>query len=209
MWTRGDSTGHSRTDRFGGAADLRGIVFTELMEMVESTFGLAIAQQVIDHSGVPSKGVYTSVGSYDHTELLRLVASLAALTATPATALTKAFGRHLFGRFAILYPQFFAGVEGPLEFLEAVDGLIHVEVRKLYPNAQLPRFESRRRGPDELELDYVSPRPFADLAEGLIEGCTAHFGRGLRLERRDVAGARGPAVRFTVQLLPVEVHEQV
>src|SRR5688572_20439814 len=52
---------------------VKGIVFTEFMEMVESSFGLAVTQKILDHSNVPSKGVYTSVGTYDDQELLSLV----------------------------------------------------------------------------------------------------------------------------------------
>jgi len=52
---------------------------------------------------------------------------------------------------------------------------IHVEVRKLYPDAELPTFTCDTSTPGRLTMLYRSSRPFADLAEGLIAGCIAHF----------------------------------
>lgn len=181
---------------------MKGVVFTEFVEMVESKFGSAMVDRIIEKSELPSGGSYTVVGTYDHSEILKLVGELSTATETPAPALVKAFGRHLLGFFATHYPQFFTAVASPADFLERVDDYIHVEVRKLYPDAQLPRFVPHRTGPDSMTLDYRSPRPFADLAEGLIEGCAAHFGRSLSLRREEVADAGGNLVRFTLRFGP-------
>jgi hypothetical protein len=48
-------------------------------------------------------------------------------------------GQHLFGRF-VCFP-FFSGVTSAFDFLAGLNGIIHVEVRKLYPDAELPHFE--------------------------------------------------------------------
>jgi Haem-NO-binding len=50
----------------------------------------------------------------------------------------RSFGKHLFGRFVCNYPQFFGGINSALTFLANIEGYIHVEVRKLYPDAELP-----------------------------------------------------------------------
>ncbi|MDW1810083.1 heme NO-binding domain-containing protein, partial [Vibrio sp. Vb2362] len=43
---------------------MKGIIFTEFMELVEEKFGLDVLDQVLDLSN--DEGVYTAVGSYDH-----------------------------------------------------------------------------------------------------------------------------------------------
>ena len=58
-----------------------------------------------------------------------------------------------------------------------------IEVRKLYPDAQLPRFTVEEHTPQRLILVYDSPRHFEDLAEGLMQGCMAHFGERADLSR--------------------------
>lgn len=163
---------------------MKGIVFTELIEMVEEDLGIVIADRMISHSGTQHQGAYTAVGTYDHGELIRLVMSLSRETAIPVPDLVRVFGKHLFKRFVALYPQFFVGVDVAVSFLPLIESYIHVEVRKLYPDAELPTFEcSECEG--VLSMTYQSNGPFADLAEGLILACADHFGDPIRVEREE------------------------
>jgi hypothetical protein len=68
-------------------------------------------------------------------------------------------------------------------FLESLEGVVHVEVRKLYPDAELPSFVTRWDG-DVFILEYRSARPFASLAEGLLKGAIEHWGGRYALTRR-------------------------
>ena len=181
---------------------MKGIVFSEFIEMVEEQFSPEMADQIIEASDLPSGGAYTAVGTYHHDEMLTLVNHLSEATGQPASELVQAFGRHLAGRFASLYPEFFDGVGGTLEFLEQIENHVHVEVRKLYPDAELPSFDSERRGPDELIMTYRSQRPFAPLAEGLIRGCAEHWNEGLEVAVTDLSTAAGSHVRFHIRRLP-------
>jgi hypothetical protein len=45
---------------------------------------------------------------------------------------------------------------------------------------------------------YRSSRPFADLAEGLIEATAAHFGDAIDLQRSEIETVEGTAVRFEI-----------
>lgn len=161
---------------------MKGIVFTEFLDMVETQFSADMVDDLIDDCALPSAGAYTSVGTYDHAELVALVGALATRTATPVPDLVKAFGRHLLGRFFANYPRFFEGVTDAVTFLAGIEDVIHVEVLKLYPDAQLPRFECTRQF-GGLDMVYHSPRHFDDLAEGLIDGAVAHWGGGYTVSR--------------------------
>ncbi|MGB1109629.1 MAG: heme NO-binding domain-containing protein, partial [Gammaproteobacteria bacterium] len=110
---------------------MKGIVFSELVEMVEEVFSPEIADKIIESSHLPSGGAYTSVGTYDHEEILTLVSQLSEETGMPIDELVKTFGGHLFSRFVTLYPSFFEGVSSSFEFLETIEEHVHVEVRKL------------------------------------------------------------------------------
>lgn len=182
---------------------MKGIVFTEFLEMVEASFGPNVADQMIVDSAVPSGGVYTSVRTYDHKELVAMVVQLSALTKTPPPVLVSAFGRYLFGRFATLYTTFFTGVTSSFAFLHNIESYIHPEVRKLYPDAELPHFDVRDLEPGGLEMIYRSSRHFADLAEGLILGCVAHFKEAIALTREPVTCDDGSqAIRFVLRQQP-------
>lgn len=177
---------------------MKGMVFTEFLELVEDAFGMDVCDTILERVDPPSGGSYTAVGTYDHQELVDLVAALSDATSTPIPDLLRTFGRHLFGRFVQGYPALFEDADDPLDFLASVEEHIHVEVRKLYPDAELPTFDHDRTD-DGLELVYRSPRPFGPFAEGLIEGCIEHFGRDLAVESEDRSANGESAVRFLVR----------
>lgn len=177
---------------------MKGIVFTEFMEMVEQRFSAPLAYRLLDECELPSGGAYTAVGTYDHRELLRLASRLSEIACLPLTSLMKTFAEHLFGRFVVLYPVFFEGVNSALDFLAQVENFIHPEVLKLYPDAELPRFDIERLDRVTLVMTYHSTRHLGDLAQGLIEACIKHFGQPLQLQREELP-ANAPAVRFTLR----------
>lgn len=177
---------------------MKGMVFTEFLELVEDRMGgLAMVDRIIMDAKLPNDGAYTAVGTYDHGELVRLVVALSAATATPVPDLLRMFGEHLFQRFSLAYPDFFARVNGAFDFLHRIENVIHVEVRKLYPDAELPSFAYEEPAAGELVLFYSSPRGFGDLAEGLLHGCIAHFQEPIQLIRTDLPPVGGnQQIRF-------------
>ena len=184
---------------------MKGVVFTEFLEMVEETFSPELVDDIIEDAGVDSGGAYTAVATYDHAELVALVVALGRRTKTPVSDLVRTFGRHLLGRFAVLYPQFF-DVGSAFEFLQSIETHIHVEVQKLYPDAELPHFECLEMGAHQLEMIYSSKRSFGDLAYGLIEGCGDHFGETLVIEREDLPSDEGSRVRFLLTTQSAVAH---
>jgi len=177
---------------------MKGLVFNEFLDMVEHEHSLDMVDAVIADAALPHGGAYTAVGTYPAAEMGALVGALSRRTATPAPDLLRAFGQRAFGRFAEAYPEFFRGHDDALAFLENVEPVIHFEVRKLYPDAELPRLASEWMDGGVLRLTYRSPRCMADFAEGLIEGAAAHFGQCLSLSRSLPRGAPAPEVVFTV-----------
>ncbi len=176
---------------------MKGMVFTEFMEMVEVTWSLDMADALIARSQVESGGAYTAVGTYPHAELFALVSALSMETGVAVSELVRTFGKHLFGRFALAYPRFFLGMNSSFQFLGGIDCVIHAEVRKLYPDAELPTFVVEA-GDNRLSLTYYSEHPLADLALGLIEGCVAHFGDAVTVRREAFNNMPGAQARFVL-----------
>jgi hypothetical protein len=175
---------------------MKGVVFTEFLEMVENRFGLDMVDRIVAQSDLKSGGAYTAVGTYDHDELLQLVDHLGEEIAVPAPHLVRTFAHHLFQSFISKYPTVLAGMNSSIGLLENVEGFIHVEVKKLYPDAELPQIDFRKLSDESWELTYRSKRPFADLCEGLIEACLKHFGDNLQLKREDCVVTGGSVTRF-------------
>lgn len=178
---------------------MKGIIFTLLLDMVDDAFGAQTTENIITASNLPSGGAYTSVGTYAHSEIVSLVTNLSKETNVAVPDLIRTFGNHLLGEFYKLHPDFFGEIDDVLSFLELVDGYIHSEVLKLYPDAKLPKISTKRMSDGGLELIYQSDRMMGDLAEGLIAGAIEHFGGCNTFTREDKqAEGVGQCVHFKV-----------
>lgn len=168
-----------------------GMVFTEFLEMVEQRFSPELADQMLSETPLANDGAYTAVGYYPYEEIQALVNTLARLTGTSVPRLMQVYGEHLFPRFVELYPQMLQHCRDAFSLLASVDGHIHQEVHKLYPQAQLPTFETTEHSEQRLVLIYRSSRGLADLAEGLIRGCIRHYDEAIRVHREDLPSSAG------------------
>lgn len=177
---------------------MKGIIFLEFLELVENKFGLDVADEMIESSDLASSAAYTSVGTYEFDEMVQLVTHLSRLTQIAVPDLLQVYGTHLLGRFADHYPVHFEGVQSTFEMLEKLDGTIHVEVKKLHPEAELPSFTPSRISDDCLELLYESDKPLSTLAFGLIAGCAGYFGESIDIQMNDESQPGSTRVNFVL-----------
>lgn len=177
---------------------MKGMIFTEFLDMVEGSFGLEVKDRVIAAAGGAHNGAYTAVGQYDHGEMVLMAQELSAISGLSLRELLIAFGHHVFGVFVQHYGQFFAGSSNAIAFLSRIEGYIHVEVLKLYPDAELPGFSYPPCEPGQLVMEYRSPRPMAAFAEGLVRATIKYYGTPLTLLVEDIAEGSGKAARFTL-----------
>ena len=176
---------------------MNGLLFTEFMEMVETTWSFDMVDTLIDRSQVSSGGIYTAVGSYPNEEMVALVKALAEETETPIDQIERTFGKYLFNRFAHEYPQYFTGIRDSFQFLAGVDEIVHANIRKYFPDTDPPTIIVEQ-SPGRLSLTYFSERPFSHLAQGLIEGCISHFGGDEVLQREPTPNLAGAKARFVL-----------
>jgi hypothetical protein len=155
---------------------MKGIVFTEFFEMVEQKYGYQMVDGLIASTSLPSNGIYTSVGTYNHTEIVDLLVSLNKKTNEPLPMLLREFGKYLFNTFSKTYGYVINGAPDAFSLLSSIHNHIHLEVQKLYPDAELPHFKIERIDEKTLIMHYTSIRKMSDLAHGLIEGCLTHYG---------------------------------
>ncbi|MGF1778666.1 heme NO-binding domain-containing protein [Vibrio nomapromontoriensis] len=160
---------------------MKGIIFTEFMELVEEKFGLDVLDEVLEMSG--DEGVYTSVGSYDHRDLVKLIVNLSKKTNIDPATLQQVFGQTVFNALLRSLPDN-AGINNSnstFQFIRHVENYIHVEVKKLYADAQPPKFHFVSENESEMVMDYESARCMSHVCLGLIEGCANHFGEKIEV----------------------------
>ena len=170
---------------------MKGVVFTEFLELVEKEFGLEIVQRIIDECDLATGGVYTSVGTYSHKEMFKMVGKLSEIKDIPIPALLNIYGEYFFTTLSRDYTKF---MEQPnlFSFLESIETYIHPEVLKLYPEAELPSFGTDLKSEKEMRLDYSSSRKMSDLAVGLIKGAANYYNEEVDIVKisEDDDGAR-------------------
>ncbi|MFA9388905.1 MAG: heme NO-binding domain-containing protein [Prolixibacteraceae bacterium] len=154
---------------------MKGIIFKEFLIMVEDKFGYEMVDNIITDSKLPNDGAYTSVGTYPHTEIVALVSNLSKYSKISVPQLLGIYGEHAFGIFAIAYANMINQYHTAFEFLSHVEDTIHVEVLKLYPEAELPSLKTIEKNSNKMIMHYQSTRAMSDFAIGLMNGCLNHF----------------------------------
>lgn len=154
---------------------MKGIVFVELIRMAESVMGEEAVDDILDKADLENDGAFSAVGNYPCRELLQIVDAVGAELGAPVEALHKQFGHWMFGRFVEGYPAFFEDKSDGFDMLESIESEVHVEVRKLYPEVELPTFATERLEGGRFKMVYTSERPLHHFCHGLIEACLQHF----------------------------------
>lgn len=154
---------------------MKGIVFTEFLDLVESKFGLEMVDKIILQSELESNGSYTSIGTYKFSEMLQLLQNLNKNTGIAIDDLLLIYGEHFFSVIKKSYPGLLATYKDPIEMLSSIEDHIHVEVQKIYPDAELPTFTIEEKTDDSLIMIYKSSRAMYNFGLGLMNKTFEHF----------------------------------
>ncbi|RTZ16675.1 guanylate cyclase [Vibrio aquaticus] len=179
---------------------MKGIIFTEFMDLVEQKFGLETLDNVLLEAG--DSGVYTAVGSYDHRNLVKLIVQLSKTTGISPEDLQRVFGQSVFSNLYNSLPSnnSLQGCKTSFQFIRLVEDYIHIEVKKLYSEANPPRFDFISETEGELVFDYHSARCMSHVCLGLLEGCADFFNEQLAIEMSCMNDG-GNQVRFKVNVV--------
>lgn len=154
---------------------MRGVVFTELIEFVEEALGFEVADKMIEMSKLDNGGSFSQGGNYPFDDMVKLLTALSKITSKTPNELLYIFGEHLFAVLVKLYGKNIKEVGTSLDFIDSVENFVHVEVRKLYPDADLPKFITQEKDESHIVLIYQSEKKLEAFAHGLIESCGKYF----------------------------------
>jgi hypothetical protein len=176
---------------------MKGIVFTEFLELVEDKFGLEMVDNIISNSKLESEGIYTAVGTYSFSEMLQLLQHLSENTGISIDNLLLVYAEHFFSVIEKSYPGLLATYKDPIEMISSIENHIHVEVRKIYPDAELPTFEVVEKTENSLVMIYTSSRAMHHFGLGLMNKTFAHFNETAKIELEKIK-EDGTEVRFII-----------
>ena len=159
---------------------MKGVVFNLLEEVVRRSYGEDTWDALLEAAGL--QGSYTSLGSYEDEEMRKLVAASSTAFAMSGGDVLRWFGRKAMPILAERYPAFFAPHATARTFALSVNRLIHPEVRKIYPGADVPTFQFQDAADGALLMHYRSARKLCALAEGFIQGAAAYYAETVAFE---------------------------
>lgn len=171
---------------------MKGIIFNVVEDAVTKLHGASAWDDILDHAEV--SGAYTALGTYPDAELMSIVGSACELTGADQIDLLRVVGRAILPDLAAHVDDVVDHNGTAFEFLAVIDDVIHVEVRKLYPDAATPTIKTRSIDDHSIEVTYGSARGLWALAEGLILGAGDLFNQPLIVTRHPEPSADGETV---------------
>ena len=158
---------------------MRGVIFTEMIEFVEEALGFEIADKMIENARLQNDGAFSQGGNYPFSDMVKLLDSLSKITGKEPNELLFIFGEHLFSVLVKLYGKDIKAAGGAIDFINSVEDYVHVEVKKLYPDADLPKFITEQIDENHIVLVYQSEKKLESFANGLISACGKYFNEPL------------------------------
>ncbi|MGB3773898.1 MAG: heme NO-binding domain-containing protein [Leeuwenhoekiella sp.] len=186
---------------------MKGIVFTEFLEMVEQKFGLETVDEIITRSELPSGGAYTSVGIYDFFEMQRLILNLNEITGITVDDLIYTYGCYFFQILVKHHSDILNMYSSPILLLASIEDHIHVQVRKIYPGAELPTFKIITQSNNYLEMMYLSERSMYMFAKALMDKTFQHYHENSKIELEKLK-ADGSEVLFKIYKQPHAITQK-
>jgi len=179
---------------------MKGTIFTSFLSYVEEKLGLKYLDQMIETVDVKSSGIYTTVGTYDHDELLKYIDYINHVSKHKTQILVEEFGYYLFEKLVNEYPKLIKQFDNSLDCIYHIDQTIHRNVRKIHSNAELPNMEAKfNDSKDQLILSYHSKRPFMYLCKGLIHGCIDHYNDKISVKMIDLSNGKSNKAKFILK----------
>ena len=179
---------------------MKGLIFTSFLSYVEEQLGLEFLDKMLNTVEVKSAGIYTTVGTYDHEELLEYIVHINKISRLEIPTMVESFGYYLFKQLCDEYPKLITQFNSSLECIFHIDQTIHRNVTKIHPNAELPNMEATfNNTQDQLTLNYNSKRPFMHLAKGLIHGCIDYFNDDVSVQMIDLSNGKSNKAQFILQ----------
>jgi hypothetical protein len=154
---------------------MKGIIFNIAELFIVTNHGEEVFDEIISSCNLLTTEPFVGPGTYADEDMLEIIRVSTEKLNVSADTLMQELGRFSFSQLYKRYPNFVTPYDDAKTFLMTVDGIIHVEVRKLYKGTQLPVFQYKDISENELLIIYFSKRKLYSFMGGLINGVADHF----------------------------------
>jgi len=186
---------------------MKGIIFTEFLDLVEERFGLEMVDKIICQSKLDSQGIYTSIGTYSFYEFLQLLHNLSKNKSISLVNLLRVFAAQIFSAMDSIYPDMLTSCNDSIEMIAAMNQHIEKifttvnaspeELLKAKSFSPLPQFTVKEKTKNSLIIHYKSERGMQHFWLGLMHEMFQHFNETATIVLEKVK-KDGSEVKFTI-----------
>lgn len=177
---------------------MHGNILTLLKRYVQTQYDHSTWVRLVELSGL-DQVEFDHKAVYPDEYVYRLVGHAAEMTGLSAGELHEKFGEYLVPDLMYMYQKLLQPEWKTLDMLEHTELTMHRQVRQEHSENAPPVLEVSRLGPNELLIDYVSPRRMGGLAVGIVRGLAAYFDEADRIDVMPTTSEDGQRVRIHVR----------
>ena len=112
-----------------------------------------------------------------------LIQHLSEETEIHAKDLVYAYGLYFFDILIKNYQNILTYYTSAFQMIAGIEKHIHVHVRKIYPDAELPYFLTHEESADKLVIEYQSERAMSPFAHGLMERTLQYYNEDATIKK--------------------------
>jgi len=147
---------------------MKGVIFNFFESFVDETYGMDNYE-----SCVGEDDVFVGTESYDDEKFLSLFSKISNKLSISSSNLLREFGRFTIPRLLSKYEDIKI-YECPENVLLELNDVIHVEVKKMMPNSNPPKFVIHQEN-NKMVVEYISERKLYNFVEGAFLGLADYF----------------------------------
>jgi hypothetical protein len=177
---------------------MHGTILTLLKRYVQTQYDHSTWIKLMELSGL-DKIEFNHKTVYPDEHIYALVGHAAEMTGIPVGELHEKFGEYLVPDLMYMYQKLLKPEWKTLDMLEHTELTMHQKVRQEHAENAPPVLEVSRLGPNELMIDYVSPRRMGGLAVGIVRGLATYYDEADRIDVQPTTSEDGERVRIHVR----------
>ena len=177
---------------------MHGTILTLLKRYVQTQYDHSTWVKLMELSGL-DKVEFDHKTVYPDEHIYALVGHAAEMTGLSAGELHEKFGEYLVPDLMYMYQKLLRPEWKTLDMLEHTELTMHQQVRREHAENAPPVLDVSRLGPNELIIDYVSPRRMGGLAVGIVRGLAVYYDEADRIDVMPTTTEDGERVRIHVR----------
>lgn len=154
---------------------MKGMIFNIFEDFICENWSVELYEEIFSRCPLKTKEPFVGPKTYPDVDFIAILKKTCEILEVDVEEGLRAFGKFAFIKLQQKYPYLINDEAGARNFLLTLDSVIHAEIKKIYPEAELPGFSYQDLSESQLIMIYKSKKQLCSLVEGLLEGVADYF----------------------------------